>query len=125
LLKNPEEVTLARLCSMRTERRLDTLLIRLYGEFDLSCERPFRTELAAALDAETSTLIFDIRELSYIDSTGLKVLVDIDRLAREDGFDFAIMQADGPLTRVFEETGLLKLLPLVDPAEAAVPGLDG
>jgi hypothetical protein len=35
---------LAQLCSMRVERHCETVLIRLRGEFDLTCEEPFQIE---------------------------------------------------------------------------------
>jgi anti-anti-sigma factor len=56
---------------MRAEHRLDTVLIRPCGEFDMSCERPFREQLSRLLDADTSAVILDLQELSFIDSTGL------------------------------------------------------
>jgi hypothetical protein len=42
---------------MRVEQRLDTVHIRLHGEFDLTCEEPFHEELARALDEDTTTLV--------------------------------------------------------------------
>lgn len=69
--RDDAEVRLARLCTMRAEHRLDTVLIRPCGEFDMSCERPFREQLSRLLDADTSAVILDLQELSFIDSTGL------------------------------------------------------
>ena len=43
-------IRLANYCSMRGERDLNALSIRLAGEFDLTCEQPFRDELARLLD---------------------------------------------------------------------------
>jgi anti-sigma B factor antagonist len=108
---------------MESERRLDTTLIRLSGEFDISCEEAFLEELGGVLDSATSTLIVDLRALDFMDSTGLRVLVSLDNLARSDGFDFTVLCGNGRVRRVLRETGLDRLLPVVDPSDV-VPATD-
>jgi anti-sigma B factor antagonist len=103
------------LCRMLTERDLGGAVIRLYGEFDLSCEQPFEQELGHVLDSETSSLIVDLRGLEFIDSTGLRVLLSLDNLARQDGFDFTVFGGNGVVSRVLKETGLDGVLPIVEP----------
>jgi anti-anti-sigma factor len=117
------DYNLNRLCRMQTERSFDTALIRLYGEFDLSCERPFQEELGRVLDGETSTVIVDLRGLDFIDSTGLRMLVSLDNLARQDGLDFTVFCGNGLVRRVLRETGLDGVLPLIDPA-GVLPATD-
>ena len=106
---------LARYCSIRAERRRDTAIIRLAGEFDLGCKEQFQAELESALASHVGTFLLDLRDLTFIDSTGLEMLLQIDALARSDGFDFAVLCGDGQVRRVFEQTGLDGVLPLIDP----------
>jgi anti-sigma B factor antagonist len=107
------------LCRMVTERDAGTATIRLYGEFDLSCEQPFEEEVGHILDGEASSLIVDLRRLEFIDSTGLRVLLSLDNLARQDGFDFTVFCGNGMVRRVLTETGLDGVLPIVEPSAAA------
>jgi anti-sigma B factor antagonist len=107
-------IHLARYCSFRAERHRDTAIIRLAGEFDLGCEERFQAELDSALDGHVGTFLLDLRDLTFIDSTGLEMLLQIDALARSDGFDFAVLCGNGQVRRVFEQTGLDGVLPLID-----------
>jgi anti-sigma B factor antagonist len=116
-------IQLARYCSLRAERQRDMAIIRLAGEFDLGCEKRFQAELESALDNHVGTFVLDLRGLTFIDSTGLGLLVQIDALARNDGFDFAVVCGNGQVRRVFEQTGLDGVLPLIDHHEE-VPAAD-
>ena len=109
---------------MVTEQAAGKSVVRLYGEFDLSCVQAFQEELRRIVDGETSTLIVDLRELEFIDSTGLRALLSLHNLARGDGFDFTVFCGDGTVRRVLRETGLDGVLPLVEPSGAAAPASD-
>ena len=109
---------------MRSERHLGTTIVRLAGEFDLTCTEPFEDEIGRVLDGETRIFILDLRGLEFIDSTGLTKLVELDALARSDGFDFTILCCEGLVRRVLRETGLEGLLPVADPLGGTVPASD-
>jgi anti-sigma B factor antagonist len=123
LLDGREAKRLAQLCSMRVEQRIDTVLIRLQGEFDLTCEVPFRDELTFTLDADTTTLVLDLCALTFIDSVGLRMLVTLNKTTGEDGLDFTILCGEGHVRRVLRETGLDGVLRVIDPS-GAVPASD-
>jgi anti-anti-sigma factor len=86
-------------------------------------EKRFQEELQRRLDGDMNTFLVDLRDLRFIDSTGLRMLVQIDALSRQDGFDFTVLCGNGHVRRVLRETGLDGILPLVDPA-GAVPASD-
>jgi anti-anti-sigma factor len=123
LLDDREAKRLAQLCSMRVEQQLDTMLIRLHGEFDLTCEEPFCEELAGVLDANTTTLVLDLRALKFIDSCGLRMLVTLDRATSEDGLDFTVLCGEGHVRQVLRNSGLDGVLPVVGPS-GVVPASD-
>jgi anti-anti-sigma factor len=108
---------------MRVERTLGTVLVRLHGEFDVACVERFEEELEGALDDEAQTLILDLRGLGFIDSSGLRMLVMLDRTTSEDALGFTVLCGDGAVRRVLRETGLDGVLPLVGSA-GAVPHSD-
>jgi anti-anti-sigma factor len=123
VLDERETKRLSQLCSMRVERHFYTVMITLHGEFDCSCERPFREELGGALD-EAKALVLDLQALKFIDSPGLRMLLALDGTARDDGLDFTVRcDGSGGVRRVLRETGLDGVLPVVDDA-GAVPASD-
>jgi anti-sigma B factor antagonist len=114
---------LAQLCSMRVEQQLDAVLIRLHGEFDLTCEEPFREELARSLGEGTTTLVLDLCALTFMDSVGLRMLVTLNRATTEDGLAFTVLCGEGHVRGVLRETGLDGVLPVVGPS-GTVPASD-
>ena len=109
-------------CSISDEQHLDTTIARLDGEFDLASEERFREERARLLAREgTRTLMLDLRGLDFIDSTGLRMLVETDALARRDGFDLAVVCGEGQVRMVLKVSGLDGVLPLVGPEAMPAP----
>jgi anti-sigma B factor antagonist len=105
---------LSSVCSISTERDLEKTIVRLYGEFDLSAEEGFRAELARLLEGNNRTLVLDLRGLTFMDSTGLRALISLHKLTSLEGFDFTVMCDGGHVRRVLHETGLDRVLPVVD-----------
>ena len=118
-------IELGKLCSMRVEEDSGSATVRLYGEFGLGCAEQFEDTLGRTLDSgEHEPLILDLRGLTFIDSTGLRMLVSVDATARSDGVGFAVIcKEGGPVRRVLRETGLDGILPVLDPS-GAVPAAD-
>jgi anti-sigma B factor antagonist len=108
---------------MRVEQQPDTVLIRLQGEFDLTCEQPFSEELTFSLEADTTTLVLDLCALTFIDSVGLRMLVTLSRTTSEDGLDFTVLCSEGHVRRTLRETGLDGVLRVIDPS-GPVPASD-
>jgi anti-sigma B factor antagonist len=123
MLEERPGIRLSRVGSVRAERHLDTTIVRLHGELDVSGEDRLREVLDDVVDGETATLVMDLRGLTFIDSTGLRLLVSLQNLSVEHCFDYAILCGEGAVRRVLRETGLDGLLPVIDPA-GAVPASD-
>ena len=74
------------------------------------------------LEQESPQLIvLDLRELTFMDSTGLRVMVSADARARDQARRLAIVQGPEPVHRVFRITGLDDHLDIVETPEAAAP----
>ena len=116
-------IRLSRCCSMRLERQPGAAIVRLAGEFDLSGEERFKEELEQLLDDQVSTFMLDLRGLDFVDSTGLRMMVQMDAIARREGFDFAILCGEGQVRAVLRESGLDGILPMIDPT-GVVPASD-
>ena len=87
--------------------------IRVRGELDLS-DAP---ELGRLLDAERAAghdLVVDLREMTFIDSSGLAVLVWAAQSAAASGRGLRLVAPPPPVMRTFYVTGLHELLPFTD-----------
>ncbi len=81
------------------------VVVRLSGELDLYNAHSVREELLAAADREPERLVVDLSELTFIDSTGLGVLIEArTRLPNRRAF---LLAAPGLETRrALEISGL-------------------
>ena len=92
-----------------------TALLSAGGELDLTCGDRFIACLREARDADPQRLVLDLREVTFIDSTGLSLLLKSDGLARQNQFELYIVRSPAEIVRaVLEATGVEKFLPLVD-----------
>jgi anti-anti-sigma factor len=94
--------------------------IALAGEFDLSSAPEVEDVLREIEQQRPALLVLDLRELTFMDSTGLRVMVSADARARDDSRRLAIVQGPEAVHRVFRITGLDDHLDIVETPEAAV-----
>jgi len=100
-----------------TGRDGDMSWIRPIGELDLDTSPQLDHELAAARAAGAERLVLDMRALTFMDSTGLRLVIRWDTDAREQGFAFAIVPGPEIVQRVFRLTGMDEHLPIASPPE--------
>jgi anti-anti-sigma factor len=114
-LYTSEQRQLSRFCSLSIDCDADAALIRLEGEFDLSCESGLRAEIARITAQQPNAVVVDLGDVTFIDSRGLRMLLELDAAARRDGFALTLARADGQVRSSLRITGLDLLLPLVEP----------
>jgi len=104
-----------RACEMDLERAGDQTTLSLSGEFDTSCVLRFERLLRDALEDPADDLVIDMREVIFIDSTGLALLLRTEAASRQDGFELRILRSPAAAVRsALEASGLERLLPFVD-----------
>jgi anti-anti-sigma factor len=99
-------------------------VVRASGDFDLLGIEPFEFELdraAAAAAAGGTAVVVDLRGLKFIDSSGLRTILDGHARLAARGVEIAFLKPPGRLWRVFTVTGADRLLPF-DEARAAEVG---
>jgi anti-sigma B factor antagonist len=101
-----------------TEERDGLVRIALRGELDLSTVNQVEEELTRAETARPSLIVLDLGSLSFLDSTGLRLIVTADQRAREQGRRMAIVRGPGSVDRVFTITKLGDRLEIVDDISA-------
>ena len=82
------------------------------GEIDLDAAPQLRSALAIAETAPGRSVVLDLSQVTFIDSSGIRVLVEAAQRADSNGHRLSIVS--GPsVDRVIEITGLQGRLPLV------------
>ena len=98
---------------MHLESVGQTALLRLEGEFDTSGRKEFEVRMTEAVSKQPGEVILDLRELRFIDSTGLRLVLEAWNASLRKGFDFRVLlSSDGRLHDLFLETGLDQALPI-------------
>jgi anti-sigma B factor antagonist len=96
-----------------TVRQPGATIVTFRGELDIASEADAAATLEAALDG-AGMLVADLRELDFLDSTGVRVLLTADLRAREHGVRFGVARGQGMVRRLFEVTRIDQRFPVVD-----------
>jgi anti-anti-sigma factor len=97
-------------------QRGDTLRAALAGDFDMQATFIVEPTLERAVQTPgLRRLDLDLQDLSFIDSTGLGVIVRLQAETRRKGIDLRVRPGPPAVHRVFEKTGFSDALPLIGP----------
>jgi anti-sigma B factor antagonist len=100
----------------------DGIVVAVTGEIDLATVACVEDELLQAAQSH-DLVVLDLREVSFMDSTGLHLAIVADRRIRERGGRLVIVQDSPRLSRLFELTGAGDRLEIVaGMAELDAPG---
>ncbi len=89
------------------------------GELDAYTAPDLRDALDEQLEAGVSWIIADLKQLTYLDSTGLGILVGTAKKCRQAGGDLAVACDRGNLLRIFQISGTEEILNVVSDVDAA------
>jgi anti-sigma B factor antagonist len=95
-------------------------VVRLRGDFDMTGVEPFQIEVERARAMAEGAVVIDLRALEFIDSSGLRAVLDGHALLAERGLAVTFLKPPSRLWRVFTVTGADKLLPFDDEHLATV-----
>jgi anti-anti-sigma factor len=93
------------LLKIDTETEGDTLRVTLSGEFDMSAVGTFRKTVEDH-PMPWRTVVIDMSDLAFMDSSGLQELVRLENRARERGLEVVVARPSVPVMRLLELTGL-------------------
>ena len=83
--------------------------ITLSGEIDIYNAPDLKTSLLSLIDQNKGNIIIDCKELKYIDSTGLGVLISALRKVKDYDGEIAIKNLKPYIHKIFSITGLDKV----------------
>jgi anti-sigma B factor antagonist len=97
-------------------------LLTVSGELDLAASPTLEDRLDQIFAATVSQLIIDLRQLEFIDSTGLSVLVKAHQRAEDAGCRFGLVNGGSQVRRLLSLTGIAERLTVVDAPEELLDG---
>jgi anti-sigma B factor antagonist len=89
-------------------------VIAVTGELDLATSPELEEQLLGALHADADVVILDLRELEFMDSTGLSVLVKAHRAAEEGARRLYLIKGPPQVQRLLSLTGVGERLTVLD-----------
>ena len=100
----------------------DCAVLQIRGEVDVYTAPQVRERVIQLLGGGVRHVIADLREVEFLDSTGLGALVgSLKRLREQDG-SLGLVIADGKITTVFRVTGLDRVFTLHTSFPDAIDG---
>jgi anti-anti-sigma factor len=102
------------LLSVEVTRDSGALVIRPIGELDIWTTQMLDAELRKAIATDAREVFLDLGGLSFIDSTGVRLLVLAATSSCRNGSRLRMLRGSAPVDRVLQVSGLDHSLPFID-----------
>jgi anti-anti-sigma factor len=99
---------------MRSFRLGDTHVIELGGELDLTTAADVDREVRRVEQTSAHVVAIDLHDLTFIDSSGIRVMLQAQRRSILGGNRLAIVKGSEPVQRLFDICGVAGTMPFVD-----------
>lgn len=94
------------------------LTLRLVGELDHAAAQTVMPGIEDAVEEYLPRrCVLDLTGVSFMDSSGIAVILKTDRLLRQTGGVLALSGVPGQVRRVLDVAGLTKIVPVLDDRE--------
>ncbi len=106
--------------TIHEHREGDVSIVHPIGEVDMATMRPLREMVRRLPDEGVRFLVFDLREVNFLDSAGMSVLFGAKkRLDEEHGECYVVTTEDGFVAKTLRTISIETVMPhLHDPEEA-------
>jgi anti-sigma B factor antagonist len=84
--------------------------VKLIGDLDINSSIELKDRLTETLDDKEDDIVIDASELSYIDSTGLGVLISLLKRLNNNEKMLLIKEPQDNILKIFKITGLYKVI---------------
>ncbi|MCH5162580.1 MAG: anti-sigma factor antagonist [Clostridiales bacterium] len=94
------------------QRKSDELRVKLLGELDESCSNYVRAAIDNLVDdGGIKRLVIDMSELSFMDSTGIGVLIGRYKRLKPRGIPILLLAPNPTVDRVLGLSGIYDIMP--------------
>ena len=110
---------------LKFSNRGTTLIAGISGEMDHHSAEYFKQKIDGEMvKSTTKNIIFDFSKVSFMDSSGIGAILGRYKNLQNLKGKAAIVNANTQIIRIFEMSGLLKLIPIYDNIDNAVSSLE-
>lgn len=89
-------------------------VVRFSGDVDVLDAGRIAAALRDAIDRDRVSVVVDMRPVTFLGSTGVRLMIEADETARRLGTGLSWILGDGPVRRVVAMTGVDAVLDIVD-----------
>lgn len=113
--------------SVKSKHDRGCLVVSLTGELDLKTAGELKATVDPALrEARTApTVVLDLSGVNFMDSSGMGAILGRYRTVSQMGGKLAVCSLTPQLRKLFELTGLTRIIPVFASQDDAVVGLQG
>jgi anti-anti-sigma factor len=97
------------------------VLVVVAGELDMATAPELGRTLDPLLDNGSAEIVLDFSRLTFLDSSGIAVLIDAQQRLTQRGRQLSIRSARDNALRVFEISGLMEFLSVEDGVAEETP----
>lgn len=106
--------------ALSEERRSGLTVVSPNGEVDVATAPALREHLDQVIDRDGGPVVVDLTSVTFIDSTGLGVLISARKRCADADRDLRIVVSEPRIKKVFEITGLTDHFTMHDSLDAAL-----
>ncbi|MFD2611819.1 STAS domain-containing protein [Paenibacillus gansuensis] len=96
---------------IRTENKENECVLYVSGELDLSMAGEMRSAVEPLMEQTERTLVLNLKDLTYIDSTGIGIILSILKARTANKGPFLVEDIPVKIKRLFDMTGVSKFIP--------------
>jgi anti-sigma B factor antagonist len=99
-----------------------TVVVTPNGDVDLSCSRELQSHLRKAMESRPKSLIVNLSDVPYMDSSGVATLVEAMQISRKQSTKLILCAMQEKVRSIFEIARLDRVFTIVPDEDAALAG---
>ena len=100
---------------MDVEPERESVRVAPFGELDIATVDKLQAEVSRLRESGFAKIVLDLRGVRFLDSTGLRLVLELDAAARADAHELLVIRGSDVVHRIFEVTQVAERLNFVDP----------
>lgn len=88
----------------------DRVVLRLHGELDMATSPLLDRALTTMFNDSATSVVIDLACLTFLDSTGISMLLGAGRQAEAAGLDFLVRSPNRPVLKALRLTGVDRII---------------
>jgi anti-sigma B factor antagonist len=85
------------------------------GELDIATVDKLQSEVSRLLGTGFERIVLDLRGVRFLDSTGLRLVLELDAAAKADSHELCVIRGSDVVHRIFEVTQVADRLHFIEP----------